>query len=161
MAGRRGGRNDGGSTGRGNSGVDLGLEPDGGGRGLGRDVGREVTSVERAGGRTVRTGYELLRREAKGDWRESEVEGSVGSRGTRSRCLREDGRTESCRVAEGWESLRPSWKGSVSRTGPKSECGRNEGGSPGSLMMKLGYVNVGYVCVTVRATDIAGTAPGS
>ena len=101
----------------------------GGGRGLGRDVGREVASVERAGGRTVRTGYELLGRKAKGDWWESEVEGSAGSQKTRSRCLRDNGQTESRRVAEGWESSHPSWKGSVSRTGPKSECGRNEGGS--------------------------------
>ena len=130
MAGRRGSRNDGGGTGRGNSGVDLGLEPDGGGRGLSRDVGWEVASVEQVGGRKVRMGYELLGREAKGDWRESEVEGSAGSQETRSRCLREDGRTESRRVAEGWESSRPSWKGSVSRTGPKSERGQNKGGSP-------------------------------
>ena len=65
--------------GRGNSGVDLGLEPDEGGRGLGRDVEWEVTSVERAGGRKVKKGYELLGRESKGDWRGSEVEGRVGS----------------------------------------------------------------------------------
>ena len=85
MAGRRGGQNDGGGMCRGNSGVDLGLEPDKGGRGRGRDVQREVASVERAGGRKVRTGYELLGREARGDWWESEVEGSAGSRETRSR----------------------------------------------------------------------------
>ena len=71
--------------GRGNSGVDFGLEPDEGGRGLGWDVAQEVASVERAGGREVKTGYELLGREAKGDWRESEVEGSAGLRETRGR----------------------------------------------------------------------------
>ena len=71
--------------GRGNSGVDLGLEPDEGGRGLGRDVEREVASVERAGGRKVKKGYELLGREAEGDWRELEVEGSAGLRETRGR----------------------------------------------------------------------------
>ena len=71
--------------GQGNSGVDLGLELDGGGRGLGRDIEREVARVERAGGRKVRKGYELLGREAKGDWRESGVEGSVGSQETGSR----------------------------------------------------------------------------
>ena len=71
--------------GQGNSGVDFGLEPDEGGRGLSRDVAREVASVERVGGREVKTGYELLGREAKGDWRELEVEGSAGSREKRSR----------------------------------------------------------------------------
>ena len=70
--------------GRGNSGVDLGLEPDEDG-GLSQDVVREVVSVERAGGRKVKGGYELLGCEAKGDWQESEVEGSAGSRETRSR----------------------------------------------------------------------------
>ena len=77
MAGRWGGQNDGGGMGQGNLGVDLGLEPDGGGRGLSQDVEQEVASVERAGGRNIKTGYELC--EAKGDWRESEVEGSAGS----------------------------------------------------------------------------------
>ena len=71
--------------GRGNSGVDLGLEPDEGGRGLGRDVEWEVASVEQAGGGKVKKGYELLGCEAEGDWRESEVEGSAGSRETRGR----------------------------------------------------------------------------
>ena len=71
--------------GRGNSGVDLGLEPDEGGKGLSRDVEREVASVEQAGGRKVKTGYELLGREAKGDWQELEVKGSAGSRETGSR----------------------------------------------------------------------------
>ena len=56
MAGRRGGWNDGGGMGQGNSGVDLGLEPDEGGRGLSWDVEREVASVERAGGRKVKKG---------------------------------------------------------------------------------------------------------
>ena len=46
MAGRRGSQNDGGGMGWGNSGVDLGLEPDEGGAGLGRDVEQEVASVE-------------------------------------------------------------------------------------------------------------------
>ena len=49
MAGHRGGRNDGGGTGRGNSGVDLGLELVEGGWGCGRDV-------EQEGGRS-RRGY--------------------------------------------------------------------------------------------------------
>ena len=85
MAGRRGSQNDGGGMGRGNLGVDLGLEPDEGGRGLSQDVEWEVVSVERVGGRKVKTGYELLGREAKGDWWESEVEGSAGSREMGSR----------------------------------------------------------------------------
>ena len=44
MAGCWNGWNEGG--GRGNLGVDLGLELDGEGRRCGRDIGREVTSVE-------------------------------------------------------------------------------------------------------------------
>ena len=46
MAGRRSGRDDGGGMGQGNSGVDLGLEPDEGGRGRGQDIEWEVVSVE-------------------------------------------------------------------------------------------------------------------
>ena len=45
MVGRRGSWNDGGGMVRGNSGADLGLEPDEEG-GLGWDVKREVASVE-------------------------------------------------------------------------------------------------------------------
>ena len=71
--------------GRGNSGVDLGLELDEGRRGRGLDVEREVASVERVGGRKVKKGYGLLGRESKGDWWESEVEGSAGWQETGSR----------------------------------------------------------------------------
>ena len=77
--------------GRGNSGVDLGLEPDEGGRGLGWDIEREVVSVEQVGGRKIKKGYELLGRKGKGDWRGSEVEGRAGSREAGSRGCRRDG----------------------------------------------------------------------
>ena len=46
MAGCWSGWNDGGGQGQGNSGADLGLGLDGEGRCCGRDVGREVMSVE-------------------------------------------------------------------------------------------------------------------
>ena len=78
MAGRRGGRNDGGGMGRGNSGVDLGLEPDGGGRGLGRDVGREVALSEREGGQSGR-GMSCWGTRPRG------IGGSRRSRGVRGR----------------------------------------------------------------------------